>query len=241
MKLSHTRQEPKLSTPEERFQHFAQTHLYVATAQEASGFTSQIQRLMSDSSWRREKGLEAKARAEAFVQSRKGSFWHLLDEQRGTAGSQKMQTGWASGADVSRLWRFLCCFPLLCLGSLVPLVVLPRRKNFSSRRGFIYLKTFKEGPKDNDNDSVPISFFFDIWFEHHVLQANMCDAHPNHGGPRRVSNCSVSRAARVVARCVKCLEFFPLLAVGPSTQKIHTQFKPKPEARDPQKETEPPT
>ncbi|CAK9013441.1 Hypothetical protein (Fragment) [Durusdinium trenchii] len=78
--LPPMRQEPRF-TEEELLRNLAQTHLYIATPQEAAGFTSRVERLMTEKSWRREKGKEARQRAEAFVQSRHGSLWEMLLEK----------------------------------------------------------------------------------------------------------------------------------------------------------------
>eukprot|EP00913_Durusdinium_trenchii_P032869 g30770.t1 len=56
--LPPMRQEPRF-TEEELLRNLAQTHLYIATPQEAAGFTSRVERLMTEKSWRREKGKEA--------------------------------------------------------------------------------------------------------------------------------------------------------------------------------------
>lgn len=79
--LPHMREELK-GTEEEIRLNVAKTHLYVATPQEAAGFTERVQRLMMDKTWRKEKGAEARQRAEGFVQSRQGCFKDFLDEMK---------------------------------------------------------------------------------------------------------------------------------------------------------------
>lgn len=79
--LPHMREELKGMEEEIRL-NVAKTHLYVATPQEAAGFTERVQRLMMDKTWRKEKGAEARQRAEGFVQSRQGCFKDFLDEMK---------------------------------------------------------------------------------------------------------------------------------------------------------------
>ncbi|CAK8991207.1 Hypothetical protein (Fragment) [Durusdinium trenchii] len=76
--LSPTRHEPPPS--EERMRDLAESHLYIATEEEAAGFTHRVESLMKDVTRRKAKGEEAKRRAESFVQARSGAFWRILEE-----------------------------------------------------------------------------------------------------------------------------------------------------------------
>eukprot|EP00434_Breviolum_minutum_P000282 symbB.v1.2.000234.t1/scaffold4.1/size633627/16 len=79
--LPPMREEPRY-TEDELMRNVAKTHLYVATPAEAAGFTERVQRLMNDKKWRREKGNEARQRAESFVERRRGSFPEFMTEIR---------------------------------------------------------------------------------------------------------------------------------------------------------------
>mmetsp|Transcript_5398 Transcript_5398/g.12441 ORF Transcript_5398/g.12441 Transcript_5398/m.12441 type:complete len:591 (-) Transcript_5398:87-1859(-) len=85
--LPHARKEPG-ETEEEKKQHVAHGHFYVASEEEAKGFHDRVVRLVQNPSWRREKGQEAKRKAEAFVESRRGQFLTLL----AGLGQRRVQT-----------------------------------------------------------------------------------------------------------------------------------------------------
>ena len=54
------RQEERSFTEEELMRNVALTHLYVASTEEAVGFTYRVERLMRERMWRMEKGIEAR-------------------------------------------------------------------------------------------------------------------------------------------------------------------------------------
>ncbi|OLP78413.1 hypothetical protein AK812_SmicGene41407 [Symbiodinium microadriaticum] len=72
-KLAPQRKEPG-TTEEEKKQHVAESHFYVASPEEASGFLERVKSLIDDPQHRKAMGLEAKRRAEEFVKSRRGEF-----------------------------------------------------------------------------------------------------------------------------------------------------------------------
>lgn len=78
-KLAPGRKEPG-TTEDEKKQHVAESHFYVASAEEASGFLERVKALIDDPQHRYAMGQEAKRRAEAFVKSRRGQFLTQLAE-----------------------------------------------------------------------------------------------------------------------------------------------------------------